>query len=190
MPKQPLMTLKVSFDISQIRDRINWDFVQVDPATGQAGAPDRNWRNNIQFLPGQKFRIDIEADNVYDKPCQAITVVDCCLITRPQITVCGPGKTPTYAPPSPFVEAHGKHRGALVAIPGDKFRPQDPLSAGAPGRKRFLIWDGELEVGQVQSHWDLSFYVTLRLERQPGVFDYRVFYFDPESEVGNGMDPP
>jgi hypothetical protein len=190
MKMQKLMTLKVSFDVSQIRDRINWDFLEVDPVSGQTGAPDRNWRNNIQFVPGQKFRIDIEADNVYNKPCQGIAVVDCCLITRPQIKMCGPGKNPTYAAPSPFVDAKGQHLGALVVLPGDKFKPQDPLSDNVPGRKRVLIWDGALEVGQEQSHWDLSFYVTLRLERHPGEFDYRVFYFDPESEVGNGIDPP
>lgn len=196
-----LMALTVTFDVNQIRPRVNWQFSQVKKPAGNTDEPQGSWRNNIQFIPGQQFRIELVMQNFYDKPLTSVRVIDCCLITRPQIRSCGPGQTPQFAPPSPFVSASLAPMGALVSIPPDEFQPaakplvpvppEAPIPPGGKsGVNHVLIWDGHLVVGSVQSHWDLTFYVTVGIERAPGQIDYRVFYFDPESEVGNGMDPP
>ena len=60
----------------------------------------------------------------------------------------------------------------------------------AKGRKITLLWNGHLTVGKYNGFWDLSFYVTVSIKRAgEEVAQRRVFYFDPESEVSNGMKP-
>lgn len=178
------MELKVTFDVNQIRSRANWYFHEV----GNSADCDDGWHNNIQFLPGQQFGIRLVATNYYKTTLQSVSVVDCCLITQPQIQVCGPGHPPQYAPPSPFCTASLKPLGALAVIPATGFSRFEPI---VPSSDYVLIWNDYLVVGPMVSHWDLSFYVTVCIDRGVGATpDYRVFYFDPESEVGNGMDPP
>ena len=200
-PGPPPMKLTVSFDVNQVRDRVNWNFCDTRATTEDPLRGD--WHNDIRFQPGQTFQIELHVYGL-QHPLQAdlegVHVVDCCLITLPQIKECGHDRHTKYHSPSPFAPAtYGPStpRGALVSIPGQDFSKTDSVSDTIFNDPSYgaeiplvLRWNNTLTVGNELAHWDLSFYVTIELKRKKNGRHYRVFYFDPESEVTTGLDPP
>lgn len=189
---QPLMTLTARFDVNQVDDGINWRFADLDPSGGTDRTPkDLHWNRDIDFSAGQGFRIAISASDKDKTGFETLEVVDCCVITRPRILCCGPGVRTWYAPPSLFVGNGGEQLGALCRINPSQFSVHSTGIDPARGREVTLLWDGHLTVGPYNGFWEISFYVTVNIKRAgENNAQLRVFCFDPEGEVSNGMDPP
>src|SRR5471032_687794 len=117
-----------------------------------------------------------------DSGFTSFQIVDCCIITVPQLTQIGP-KVPTiYSPPSPFLQSVG----ATYHLPLD-FEIQKLLGepADPPMRHIRQEWKHNLDVGYAAGRWELSFVITVRIMRGEDVQpELRVFSFDPESSVG------
>jgi hypothetical protein len=191
--KKPLMTLTARFDVNQVDDGIDWLFTDLNSAIGSDRTQENpHWNRDIEFDAGQEFRIAITASDKDNTGLESFEVIDCCLITRPQIICCGPGVRTRYAPPSPFSSAEGEERGALFRIAPSAFIPLGTSSDSIEkARKITLLWDNHLTVGNINGFWEISFYVTVLIKRaKEEAAQLRVFYFDPEGEVSNGSDPP
>lgn len=189
---QPLMTLTARFDVNQIDDGVDWLFADLDSAISsdrmQVGT---HWNRDIEFSAGQEFRIAISASDKDKTGFESLEVVDCCLITRPHILSCGPGERTYYAPPSLFTSKSSQPLGALYRIEPSAFTVHSAGIDPQKGHRVTLLWDGHLTVGPYNGLWELSFYVTVRIKRTDEKSEQlRVFYFDPELEIGNGTSPP
>lgn len=124
MMTKPLMTLTARLDVNQVDDGIDWLFTDLDSAIGSDRTRENpHWNRDIEFDANQDFRIAITVSDKDNTGLESIEVIDCCLITRPQIICCGPGLRTRYAPPSPFASVDGKERGALVRIDPSAFIP-------------------------------------------------------------------
>lgn len=188
---QPLMTLAARFDVNQVDDGIDWLFADIDSIENiEHATGDPYWNRNVEFSAGQNFRIAIVASDQEKTGFESFEIVDCCIITRPQIVSCGPDTRTRYAPPSLFVGNNCKELGAIYSIPSSEFAVHSTGIDPAKGRKITLLWDGHLTVGPYNGFWDLSFYMTVSIKRVgEETAQRRVFYFDPESEVNNGLKP-
>lgn len=189
---QPLMALTARFDVNQIDDGIDWVFTDIESVGVADRTPeDPQWNRNIDFSAGQEFRIAIAASDKEKTGFESLEIVDCCVITRPQILCCGTGVRTWYGPPSLFVDANDEELGALYRIDPSAFSVHSTGIDPANGKRVTLLWDNHLTVGKYNGSWELSFYVTVKIKRAgEDIAQLRVFYFDPETEVGNGMNPP
>ncbi|MDQ1830300.1 hypothetical protein [Massilia scottii] len=184
MKKPTSMLLEANFDINQIGETLEWKFSRKDgdgnPLTGRyAGA--------IYFTMGELVHIKVRAGG-YER-FESFKVLDCSLITRPQIVCIAPGQLASYASPSPFDGVAG----ACVAIAPDEFGPPRARESEDDGRKYHTIsrkWDNFLTVGEDTGRWEVSFVLTVEITRRSGKQDTRVFVFDPEGVVGAGVTPP
>lgn len=189
---KPLMTLAARLDVNQVDDGINWVFTDIDSVGGiDRNFGDPQWNRDIDFSAGQEFRIAIVASDQDKTGFESLEIIDCSIITRPQILCCGPEVRTRYAPPSLFVDSRGAELGALYRIDPSAFSVHSTGIDPAKGRRVTLLWDGHLTVGPYNGSWELAFYVTVSIKRaHEEARQLRVFYFDPETEVGNGSDPP
>ncbi|WP_313171616.1 hypothetical protein [Massilia oculi] len=189
---QPLMTLAARFDINQVDDGIDWLFTDINSIENvERTTGDPHWNRNIEFSAGQDFRIAIIAGDEGKTGFESLEVIDCCLITRPRIISCGPNVRTWYAPPSLFSINNGNQLGALYRIEPSDFSVHSNGIDPAKGRKITLLWNDQLTVGPYNGFWEFSFYVTVNIKRAgEETGQLRVFYFDPETEIGNGTKPP
>jgi len=189
---QPLMALTARFDVNQVDDGIDWLFDDIDSVgVGDRTQEDPHWNRDINFSVDQQFRIAISASDKEKTGFESLEVVDCCVITRPQILSCGEGVRTRYAPPSLFTDDSGKRLGALYQIDPSQFSVHSTGIEPTKGRRVTLLWNGHLTVGGFNGFWELAFYVTVSIKRaHEEAAQLRVFYFDPEAEISNGMDPP
>lgn len=189
---EPLMTLVARFDVNQIDDGIDWVFTDIESVDSADRTPNNpQWNRDIDFSAGQNFRIAIAASDQEKTGFESLEVVDCCVITRPRILCCGTGVRTYYAPPSIFVDSGGNQLGALYKIDPSAFSVHSTGVDPTKGRRVTLLWDGHLTVGPYNGFWEISFYLTVSIKRVgEDVAQLRVFYFDPEGEVGNGTNPP
>lgn len=189
---QPLMTLTARFDVNQIDDGIDWLFADIESGmNSDRSTAEVQWNRDVAFSAGQEFRIAITASDRDLTGFESLEVIDCCLITRPQILSCGRGQRTHYAPPSLFVSSSSSELGALYRIEPSAFTVHSSGIGPDKGKRITLLWDGQLKVGPYNGRWELSFYVTVRIKRAGDQSEQlRVFYFDPETEVGNGTFPP
>jgi len=189
--KQPLMALNARFDVNQVDDGIDWLFSDIELVGSDRSLTDPHWNRDINFSVGQEFRIAISASDQDKTGFESFEVIDCCMITRPRILCCGPNVRTWYAPPSLFVDDNGAQLGALYQVAPSAFSVHSTGVDPTKGRKVTLLWDGHLTVGPYNGFWDISFYVTVSIKRiGEEQTQLRVFYFDPEGEVGNGTYPP
>lgn len=190
--EQPLMALTARFDVNQIDDGIDWIFADLDSSTNiEHTSMEPCWNRDIDFSAGQDFQIAIAATDKEKTGFESLEVIDCCVITRPRILCCGPQVRTRYAPPSLFIDSSGKQLGALYKIDPSAFSVHSTGVNPTKGRQVTLLWDGHLTVGPYNGFWEISFYVTVSIRRiGEETAQLRVFYFDPEGEVGNGTEPP
>ncbi|OFA02610.1 hypothetical protein [Duganella sp. HH101] len=191
MTPLPLMTLSGTFDVNQRSDRMDWEFLDIGAVPGQPPQPGgEHWNSDVFFSAGQSFCIALTATDNQLTGFQSFQILDCHLITRPQILRCGKDELTLYAPPSPFVDAAGDTLNAVCPIAGTDFLP---LSSTQPNgsTQQTMLWANSLTVGGINAHWEMSLYITVSIQRAwSEQQQLRVFYFDPESEVGNGTTPP
>lgn len=187
--KAPTMLLSAEFDMSQVSGTLDWSFTRKDgnghPITGK-------YAGGIYFTVGEEMRVVVRA--LSWNRLVSFKVLDCTLITIPQIVELEPKKTAKFAPCSPFISTATPHvnvLGASINLPGDGFKKAD-VPAPPPGAPHeiALQWDKHLTVGSKEGRWEMSFVITVEVQEGDGPPVQRVFCFDPESEVGNGITPP
>jgi hypothetical protein len=185
-----MMILSATFDVNQRSDRMDWQFLDISAVPGQPSQPGGDhWNSDIFFSAGQSFRIAFTATDKENKGLESFEILDCCLITRPQILRCGKDVLTLYAPPSPFISPSGEPCGALYPFARSAFHATATYQP--PGHvQQTLQWDHSLTVAGIDAHWQMSLYMTVRIHLSGRKPLLRVFYFDPETEIGNGTTPP
>jgi hypothetical protein len=170
--------IRVSFDADQVGGVLVWR--AVDAATHKNAYRDQGrFAGSLHFDDGDEVTIELVGLGVLNE-FVAFEIVDASVVTLPHSSVAG------VSAPSPFATNHavialqGWSKPTVVANPIDQ-RVEISRSAAA------------LTVAQASGRWEMSLVLTVELvwlragqERR----ELRVFYVDPESEVGTGIDPP
>jgi hypothetical protein len=173
--------LKVSFDINQESEKLNWSFLDSEhqPVEKSKGVE----TGLFVFEAGDQMRLNVVA-NSYNEELVAVHIIDCYLTNRPILFShrVVPEHAGRYPYPSPF------------------FDPAQPLNGQgatsdfghgeAHGDPMMMTWDSDVELlYRNKGRWQMSFIMTVAIERGHGL-EYRVFSFDPEGQVSNGSTPP
>jgi hypothetical protein len=187
----PIMLLTADFDVNQVGADMEWHFSRKDRNGNPIEGKDAG---SIYFTKGENFFVHVSGGAKPDKhgedPLASFTILDCAVVTRPQLSNYGKGLVTEFSPPSPFVEKDGTAKNATIALPADQF---SPWIGGKPKKGYFektQTWDDHLLIGQEEGRWELSFIVTVELNWTDGRVTRRVFGFDPEGTVGSGLNPP
>ena len=184
------MLLEANFDIEQVGGTLEWHFCRKDgdgnPITGK-------YAGGIYYTIGEKMRVRVRAGSY--KHLKSFKVLDCTLITLPQIVDIAPKKKAQFAAMSPFVSTEIiTVTGASINLPAKDFKECPIVKPEPEYYELALEWDKHLTVGQKEGRWDISFVVTVQVVVDNGTEDgltcTRVFSFDPEGEVGNGTTSP
>ena len=173
--------LMVSFDICQVSEQLNWTFLDSkhEPVEPSKGAE----TGLFVFKAGDKMRLNVVA-NSYLEELVGVHIIDCHLINRPILF--SKRETPElageYPYPSPFFD------------PAEPINGQGATSSfgygEATGSRMKMSWDSDIElIYRNKGRWDMSFILTVAIERANGRLEYRVFSFDPEANVGDGSIP-
>ena len=182
----PWMKLSVHFDVDQITNQLDYSFTSCDGTADPRHGP---YMGGVHFQQGQHVYLDVTCCGSEKSGFTSFQIVDCCIISVPQLTQIGPKVPTVYSPPSPFLQAVG----ATYSLPldfeakillGEQGDPAQP-----PLRRILQEWKHNLDVGYATGRWELSFVMTVRIMRGEGVQpELRVFSFDPESSVGGTSD--
>lgn len=186
--KATTMHLEANFDIDQVGSTLEWSFKRYDcdgnPLTGK-------YAGGIYFTTGEEMRVRVRAGS-WTK-LTSFKVLDCTLITIPQIVEIAPKKKAKFAPPSLFVSTKEPLitvTGASIKLNGDDFKPNDLLPPAPPGySEKALLWDKHLTVGLTEGRWEFSFVLTVQVTQEGQDPTERVLYFDPEADVNSGVTP-
>jgi hypothetical protein len=185
--------LYLHFDVDQTTSSLSYELVR-----DSSNAPDPQPKtgphaDSLSFVPGEALGIEIAGYGPIHAtdPSQdfvSFQVVDCAIVTRPQVIQCGQGLDTAYAVPSPFQQALG----ACYPLALDFSASASGLETGR--RAVTQTWKRTLDIGLTPGIWKLSMVLTVRITRGVGIMDeVRVLSFDPETEVGgNGTmtSPP
>ncbi|MES2318305.1 MAG: hypothetical protein V4631_12520 [Pseudomonadota bacterium] len=190
--KPPTMLLTADFDINQVGADLEWRFSRKDHNGKPLEGKDAG---SIYFTKGEAMFVHVSGGGKPgldgQDPFTGFRVLDCVLISRPQLSLYGPGLLTEFSPPSPFVcTKGGGGKNATINLDADKFQP---WIGGKPKPGYYQVtqtWDDQLLVGQVEGRWELSFVITVEISWADGRVTERVFGFDPEGSVGTGMNPP
>lgn len=185
--KATKMHLEANFDIDQIGSTLEWSFKRFDgdgnPLTGK-------YAGGIYFTTGEEMRVRVRAG--CRNKLASFKVLDCTLITVPQIVEIAPKKKAKFAPPSLFVSTDVppiKVSGASINLSGDDFK-RDEIPLPTPGYSEIaLLWDKHLTVGLTEGRWEFSFVLTVQVTEEGQPPTERVLCFDPEADVSNGVTP-
>jgi hypothetical protein len=184
--KPSTMLIEANFDIDQIGQTLEWKFSRKD---GQGNPVTGPYAGGVYFTVGELTRVRVRAGSYTS--FKGFRILDCTLVTMPQVAQIGKGLPTLFAPPSPFVTSSVLEvTGASVSLPAAQFVPckVDPLD---PEYTAFgLEWNSALTVGNATGRWEISFVVTVEITRADGCVEQRAFSFDPEGEVGTGITPP
>ncbi|PKB21614.1 hypothetical protein [Janthinobacterium sp. 64] len=181
-PVSPWMKLSVHFDADQITNQLDYNFTSCDGTADPRHGP---YMGGVHFQQGQHVYLDVNCCGSKESGFTSFQIVDCCLITVPQLTQIGANVPTRYSPPSPFLQALG----ATYNLPLD-FESQvlleDPTDPALPVLRRIRQeWKHTLDVGHAKGRWELSFVLTVRIFRsEQDLPELRVFSFDPEASVG------
>jgi len=185
--KPTTMLIKADFDIDQIGETLEWSFYRED---GHGNPIKGHYAGSVYFTVGELTRVRVKAGG-YSR-FVGFEVLDCTLITRPQITQIGAGLRTEFAVPSPFIStADITVTGATISLPPSQFLPADVPKPEPEYTEYAREWSKELTVGSATGRWEISFVLTVAIQRVlGGKPELRVFTFDPEGEVGSGVSPP
>lgn len=187
----PSMLLRAKFDIAQVGYNMEWHFSRKDHNGNPIEGKDAG---SIYFTKGETFFVHISCGGKMQDgkaPFKSFKILDCCLISQPQLSQYGGGRPTLFSPPSPFVSNHGAiPKFATIQLPPDQFKPWIGEPSAPAYYKQTQAWEEHLTVGQTEGRWELSFVLTVELTDAENNVTRRVFGFDPEAGVGTGMNPP
>lgn len=174
--------LSVNFDIGQESEQLDWIFLDAEhrpikPSTGLETG---------QFVldANDTLRLNVVA-NSYQEQLSAVHIIDCHLIHRPVMFSKrgNPARLAgSYPYPSPFFNPHTMANGQGATCSFGRGQASGTLAR--------MSWDSEVALTILnKGRWELSFVMTVAIETAKGL-EYRVFSFDPETQVGTGATPP
>jgi hypothetical protein len=167
--------LNVQFDIGQASQQLNWYFSdargKINPKAGGAKA------GLLAFRIGDSLGLSISADSEAGQ-LQSVRVVDCTLVTLPLANPWEMEKPGYYPMPSPFYKVDGSS-GVMTS-----FMPVTLAQASS----RQHIFTGTPVTFTSLGRYKLTFMITVAITEANGATSHRVFYFDPECDVGTGAD--
>lgn len=169
------ITLNVQFDIGQESQQLNWYFSdshgKINP--NSAGAKS----GLLSFKPEDTLTLAISADSSKGE-IESVRVIDCTLICLPMLATWNKPNPGTYPLPSPFFQLE-KSTGAVASFL--------PVTPGQASSKR-QTFTGQTLTFSNMGRWKLSFLLTVAITEITGATNYRVFMFDPEADVGTGLE--
>lgn len=172
--------LKVTFDISQESEKLNWVFLDADrqPMHKADGAE----TGLYVFEGGESLGLNVVA-NSYKEELLGVHIIDCHLIHRPILHAKSvhPDLAGEYPYPSPFFDP-------TAMVDGQGATSSFGHGVGQ-GSARQMTWNSPIELNyRNQGRWHTAFILTVAIQTRKGT-SYRVFYFDPECQVGTGAVP-
>ena len=181
IPSTPdIVRLCVWFDVDQISSSLGYELVVV-PST----PPDPNPRFgrracSLYFVWNEQMQLDVAGYIAKDSKFATFRILECCLVTRPQLVLLAQDGAMAFAAPSPFAQTN---RMASYRLPLDfsekKFTYPDGNSIVTQ------TWQHHLDVCDQDGRWEMSFLLMVSVEPSDGTAAHiRVFTFDPETEVG------
>lgn len=176
MTKRMDVTLTVGFDADQISDQLAFQFTSRDG--GRPEHPTGLFAAEIHFNKDEIFHFAVIGTGKLER-FASFEILDCCMVTRP-LVIAGDAKSTVYAAPSPFKEPGG----ASYPMAGFEI-----LKRGEHDGLRVTQtqgWKQTLTVSHPDGRWEMSVYLTVRINRPHHASEVRVFMFDPESQVGAG----
>lgn len=178
--------LELNFDADQITSDLTHRLVRVSPDAPDPAPRTGSRADSMYFAPGERLSLHITgygAASVPEAPGKefvSFQVIDCVIVTRPQVIQRGRGLETQYAAPSPFLQAVG----ACYPVELDFTATAGGLLENG-ARSVTQSWKRTLDVGLNPGCWQLSLVLTIRIMRGQGtVHELRVLSFDPEAEVG------
>ena len=173
------ITLVVRFDVDQPSAELDWNLTGGDGQARQRRGP---YAGAVHFHQGETLLLEVHGGGARDSGFTSFQILDCCILTRPQIVHRGPVVRTRYAPPSPFLQSIG----GSYQFENDFSSSVGTDDAGVYRTVR-QKWKRSLNICHTQGRWELSFNVTVRILRgQLALPELRVFQFDPEGQVGPG----
>ncbi|MET0265994.1 MAG: hypothetical protein ABW202_10285 [Duganella sp.] len=183
------LRLKIRFDADQETDQLSFKLRQLSDDSEETDiTPSPNPRrgtnaDSLYFNPGDELHVQIVGGGEHNRRTntgfQSFQILQCALISRPQVSVRGHGVRTQWSPPSPFTQSSC----AISPLSLD-FAPH-VVSDEEDYLKVALDWKHTLNVGLTHGMWELSFYLTVKISRADSAEDQiRVLIFDPEAEVG------
>jgi len=174
-------TLSVRFDADQTSSLLQWT---LNEPNGSARILAGTNAGAMHFYQGEVLSLDVIGGGSKAGKFTSFQIIDCCIITTPQIVSCAPGEKTRYARPSPFLQSVGASYHMALDF-------QSGLDCGDDSYRQITqTWKPTLNVGHTAGRWELSFNITVMIYRDPGdAPEVRVFQFDPESSVGSGSRP-
>lgn len=187
--------LQVIFDIRQASDRLNWQYF-VDGADGRH---DKNKKNKSEanltgtyaFKKGDLLKLEVVARGIDPAHETKISILDCHVISRPilhfasdlnvKLKLAG-----TYPEPSPFSDT------CVNRFNVKKFKNWEERASQLIDGKTvefFTISTSLLEHVNT-GRWQTSFMMTVEIDLKGVPQPRRVFTFDPECQVGTGVENP
>lgn len=169
------LTLNVQFDIGQDSQQLNWYF---SDSHGKIN-PQQGGRKSglLAFHPGDTLTVAISAESETGQ-LEVARIVDCALITMPMANTWNMERPGHYPMPSPFYKANG-NSGVMSSFM--------PVEAGPASSRRQTFRGQTLTFANI-GRYKLTFMMTVAITEINGTISHRVFYFDPESDVGIGTE--
>ena len=169
------LSLNVQFDINQDSQQLNWYFSDTH---GKLSPRQGGTKSGVlSFNPGDALTALIVADSAAGQ-LESARIIDCALITTPLVNTWNMEKPGHYPEPSPFYK-EGVGPGTIAS-----FMPVKS-NGGSARRQSFT---GTTLIFANPGRWKLTFVMTVEITETSGVVTHRVFGFDPECEVGTGVD--
>jgi hypothetical protein len=172
----------VSFDISQESERLDWTILDSEhqPVQKSTGLETGQFMLDVN----DTMRLNVVA-NSYLKQLTSVHIIDCHLIHRP-VMFSSRGNPAhlagKYPYPSPFFNPATMANGQGATFSFGQGQ--------ATGTQSQMSWDSDAALTILnRGRWQMSFIMTVAIETAKGL-EYRVFSFDPETQVGNGSVPP
>jgi hypothetical protein len=102
--EKPWMKLSVHFDADQITNQLDYAFTSCDGSADPRHGP---YMGGVHFQQGQHVYLEVNCCGTKKSGFTGFQIVDCCLITVPQLTQIGPDVPTRYSLPSPFLQSVG-----------------------------------------------------------------------------------
>lgn len=184
--EKPWMKLSVHFDADQTSSQLDYAFTSSD---GDADPRHGQYMGGVHFQQGQHVYLEVTGCGSKESGYTSFQIIDCCLISVPQLTQIGADVPTRYSHPSPFLQAVGATYNLSLDFDSEVLLGESDDPALPSLRRIRQQWKHTLDVGHTKGRWELSFVLTVRILRgEQTLPELRVFAFDPETSVGGSSD--
>ncbi len=93
--EKPWMKLSVHFDADQITNQLDYAFTSCDGSADPRHGP---YMGGVHFQQGQHVYLEVNCCGTKTSGFTSFQIVDCCIISVPQLTQIGPDVPTRYSP--------------------------------------------------------------------------------------------